>query len=58
MLLAGGCHPAEIGYCWTDGELALPPHLCAPLTGAFALTVQIERPGMRYALHSAVADAA
>ncbi len=48
LFLAGGCHPLEHGYCWTDGEFELPRHLFAHLTGAFALGVHTERPGMRY----------
>ena len=44
----GGCHPAEDGYCWTDGEFDLPARLFAHLTGPFTLTARIERPGMRY----------
>ncbi len=49
LFVEGGCHPAEGGYCWTDGEFALSTHLFAHLTGAFTLTVHAERPGgMRY----------
>jgi hypothetical protein len=44
----GGCHPAEDGYCWTDGAFDLPARLFAHLTGPFTLTARIERPGMRY----------
>ncbi len=58
LLFAGGCHPAEPGYCWTDGELMLPPRLFVHLTGAFTLAVHLERPGMRYPLHAALEDAA
>ncbi len=58
LFVAGGCHPAETGYSWTDGELTLPAHLFAHLTGAFTLAVQIERPGMRYTLPSTAAVAA
>ncbi len=57
-LLAAGCHPAETGYCWTDGELALPPHLFAHLSGPSTLAVQIERPGMRYPITAVRAAAA
>ncbi len=55
LFLDGGCHPAETGYCWTDGDLCLPPRLFAHLTGAFTLTVHTERPGMRYTIESMTA---
>ncbi len=58
VLLAAGCHPAEAGYCWTDGELTLPAPLFAHLSGAFTLSVQTERPGMRYPLAAVAAEAA
>ncbi len=58
VLLAGGCHPAEAGYSWTDGELTLPPNLFAHLNGPFTIAVEIERPGMRYPSRAAVAEAA
>ncbi len=58
VLLAGGCHPAEGGYSWTDGELTLPPNLFEHLSGPFTVAVDIERPGMRYPLpHAATATA-
>jgi len=44
----GGAHPAEQGYCWTDGEFEMPAQAFAQLTGPFTLTVHTERPGMRY----------
>jgi hypothetical protein len=53
-----GCHPAEAGYSWTDGELRLPASLFAHLGGAFTLSVHIERPGMRYPAAPPVAAAA
>ena len=58
LLVAHGCHPPEAGYCWTDGELALPPHLFAHMKGAFTLIVQTERPGMRYPLATVATEAA
>jgi hypothetical protein len=58
LLAAGGCHPAESGYCWTDGELTLPADLFAHLSGAFTLEVHTERPGMRYPRESGEARAA
>lgn len=44
----GGAHPAENGYCWTDGELELPAEAFAQVTGPFTLTVHTQQPGMRY----------
>jgi hypothetical protein len=43
------CHPTasvirpKDGFCWTDGELALPPTLFAYVNGALALTVVVNR---------------
>ncbi len=58
LFLAGGCHPAEDGYCWTDGEFELPAQLFAHLSGAFILAVYTEQPGMRYPMTSVRAAAA
>ena len=58
VLLAGGAHPAEAGYAWTDGDLTLPPSLFAHLQGIFTLTVHTERPGMRYPVEPMTAIAA
>jgi hypothetical protein len=59
LFTEGGCHPAENGYCWTDGELALPARLFAHLRGAFTLTIHTERPGgMRYPVPAAIGVAA
>ncbi len=58
LFLDGGCHSTEGGYCWTDGDLALPAGLFAHLTGGFLLSVHVERPGMRYPVKHTVAMAA
>jgi hypothetical protein len=44
----GGCHPAEDGFCWTDGELELPARLFAHMSSPFSIVVHTDRPGMRY----------
>ncbi|HEX3536747.1 MAG TPA: hypothetical protein VHU15_08275, partial [Stellaceae bacterium] len=49
----GGCHRAENGYCWTDGEFELPAWVFAHLSGPFTLTVHFEKPGMRYSMPAA-----
>ncbi len=58
LLLAGGCHSAENGYAWTDGELELSERLFAHLNGPFTLSVHVERPGMRYPRHTAATASA
>ncbi len=58
LLLAGGCHPAENGYSWTDGELELPERLFAHLDGSITLSVDVDRPGMRYPRHTAATASA
>jgi hypothetical protein len=54
----GGCHAPESGFCWTDGEFALPAALFAHLTGPFRLFVHTARLGMRYPLSLPAARAA
>ncbi len=54
----GGCHLAEDGYCWTDGELVLPAALFGHLKGGFALIVQTRKQAMRYPVSAAAAQAA
>jgi hypothetical protein len=58
FLVEGGAYPAENGFCWTDGELALSPRLFAHLTGPFVLTVDLQRPGMRYPVAASLVAAA
>ena len=54
----GGCHPAESGYSWTDGELHLPAPLFAHLKGALTLIIHTQQHGMRYPIAAALAKAA
>jgi len=58
QLQEGGCHPAEDGYCWTDGEFTLPLRFFTGLNGGFTLVVHTKRHFMRYALAAAAAKAA
>jgi hypothetical protein len=54
----GGCHQAEDGYCWTDGEFQLPARFFTLLNGAFTLVVHTKRHCMRYPMAAALAAAA
>ena len=56
LLAEGGCHIAENGYAWTDGALDLPARIFAPFAGPFSITVEIERPAMRYPLPAPSAE--
>jgi Hint domain len=68
QLREGGCHPPEDGYCWTDGEFALPARFFTLLNGGFTLVVQTEatvalvvdteRRRMRYPVRAAAVEAA
>jgi Hint domain len=58
QLREGGCHIAEDGYCWTDGELELPPRFFMHLSGAFTLTVHTKRHNIRYPIAEALTEAA
>ncbi|HEV8679294.1 MAG TPA: Hint domain-containing protein [Stellaceae bacterium] len=58
LFAEGGCHAAEPGFCWTDGDLALPAHLFTHLAGPFRLFVHTARLGMRYPLTLPAAKAA
>ncbi len=58
VLREGGCHPPENGYCWSDGECALPAGLFVHLAGTFSLVVHIERPGMCYTSAAPLTQAA
>ena len=55
----GGCHLPEDGFCWTDGELALPARFFTNLNGAFTLLVHTEpHYDMRYPISTRLARAA
>ncbi|HEV8679293.1 MAG TPA: Hint domain-containing protein [Stellaceae bacterium] len=54
----GGCHPAEAGFCWTDGRLALAAPLFTHLAGPFRLLVHTAALGMCYPLGASAALAA
>ncbi len=58
QLREGGCHLAEDGYSWTDGEFALPARFFTRLNGAFTLVVHTKRHDMRYPISAPVAQAA
>jgi hypothetical protein len=53
----GGCHAAESGYCWTDGELLLPAGLFAHAGGKLTLIVHTRRQAMRYPVRAVAAAA-
>ncbi len=58
QLREGGCHPAEDGYCWTDGELALPARFFALLNSTFTLVVHTRRHCLPYPITAPLAEAA
>ncbi len=59
QLREGGCYPPEDGFCWTDGEFALPARFFIGLRGPIALLVCTEpRTGTRYPLAASLAQAA
>ena len=58
VLMAGGCYPAEDGFCWTDGVLDLPAEIFAAMRGPVTLAVQTSDQGMRYPLAEGAAAVA
>ena len=54
----GGCHPPEAAFCWTDGELELPPVCFAAVDLPFLIRVETEPHLMRYPIAPARARAA
>ncbi len=59
QLREGGCYPHEDGFCWTDGEVALPARFLPPLVTPFTLLVHTEpHPEMHYPLATGVARVA
>ncbi len=59
QLREGGCYPPEDGFCWTDGEFALPARFYRQLAGPLALLVHTEPHfRLRYPIASRLAPAA
>ncbi len=58
QLSEGGCHPAEDGYSWTDGEFQLPARFFMLLNDAFTLAVHTRRHCLRYPIAPMLAEAA
>ncbi len=59
QLREGGCYPHEDGFCWTDGEVALPARFFTILDGACTLEVHIApHSETRYPIRPLVAQAA
>ncbi len=53
QLREGGCYPPQAGFCFTDGEFALPARFYPPLAGPLTLLVHTEpRFRMRYPLEA------
>jgi hypothetical protein len=58
LFAEGGCHLPENGYCWTDGEFALPARLFGHLRETFTLIVHTRRQTMRYPVRAAITQVA
>jgi len=59
QLREGGCYPPSDGFCWTDGDLALPARFFQRLAGPLRLLVHTDpRCRMRYPTVPPFANAA